>query len=206
MSAGEKIGRRQFAEGMALLSERYNRELSPGLSAVYLEEALAAGLTGDEFVAGVKGVIRECEFFPTSGQLVQFARPTMDPAVAAGEVFTAILNDRRLRHQAVAGEVWSIAAIADLYGEVAARAVLAVGGVRRLARLTEQDLPFVLRDYREAFASASRESLARHRVAHSIGAGVEQRRVASGATRAPAGLESVADVVARALPAGEPTP
>jgi hypothetical protein len=197
---GGRIGRTTFAQAIELLAERFQRPISPALSRVYLEHFLAADLTNDELTAGVKRALAECEFFPTAKQIEQFARPRVDPLTAGAAVFVALLNDGRVRDTTSGREVWSIVALREHYGEAAACAFVASGGVSRFRSMTETDEPHVRRGFARAYADYTFEAESRHHTDRAIAASVKRHELSRGQAAERGKLERVGDVAARALP------
>lgn len=205
-----KLTKRMFTEGVALLTARWpNQAMPPELSAIYAE--VLSVLTGEEFVAGVKRAVAECEFFPSAKQILELARPALPADVEAGAVFTQLLHDPHIRrHHPARGTWYDLEAVAESYGEAARLALIAIGGGTRLSLLTDDALPFVLREFKQNYVAFHAELGARGIVAR-LGAPVERPILAAPDARrrlaAPVPLADVAPSAVRdfrAAAAGDP--
>lgn len=138
-----------FAEGVALLAERWNREMSPELSATYYEQ-LTAELDDDAYIAGVKLTIRHLQFWPSIQDIIDRASPRPPERVDAGRIFTAILRSPEYTPR---GHFYDVARIQREHGTAAARAFQSIGGEARMLHLGERDVAFALREFTEAYVS-----------------------------------------------------
>lgn len=164
------ISLERFALGMGLLQSRWpKQEIGPELSAAYAE--YLADLTDDEFTIGVKRAVAELNFFPSAKEIKGFARPELPADVEAGAILTQILDDDEVKtYHPSAGAGLDLTKIGERYGMAAQMAVVAIGGVRRLARgVNDRDFPFVLDQFRDAYTGFAAEMRARGEVARLSG-------------------------------------
>lgn len=162
----DELTREVFAAGMALLAERWNREISPGLSRIYATALRDLG--GDLFVVGITRAIEEDEFFPSPKRIRTLAVPTAPADVRGAELFASICT---MGHHTPHGSYFDLDEIETVHGEAARRAIVAVGGSQRLRTLTEDATPFVLRDFAKAFAAFDLELSDRSTVARRLESG-----------------------------------
>lgn len=188
---------RVFAEGMALLAERWNREISPSMSRLYAEGLKDLG--AELFIVGVKLAIDQETFFPSPARIRELARPTVSADVRAGEMLGKVLA---AGVHGPNGRTWSLTTIAEKCGGAAARAYTAVGGGYRLAALTDADFPFLLRDFTKAFAAYADEAVASDAVTRRLEAERSAPQLGTGAKKqVGAGVSPIADIIAAAIPA-----
>lgn len=64
----------KFAVGMALLADRFGREVSDYVARGYLKVLNAAGMTDQEWEAATEHVFRHGRFFPSPQELIEGAR------------------------------------------------------------------------------------------------------------------------------------
>lgn len=143
-----------FGQGMGLLAERYNRDVSADLAGVYFEQ-LNAELDDDGFIRAVKLHIRAGSFYPTIDELLT-AGGAGAAAGEAGRLFTAIAASPS--YHPTAGSYYDLAAIERRHGTAAARALQTIGGVERLRRMDPRDRPFALKEYVAAYEDLIRAS------------------------------------------------
>lgn len=190
MTADDRLTATVFAEGMALMAERWNREISPTMSRLYATALRDLGAS--LFMVGVERAVTELTFFPSAKEIRDLARPGISAEVRAGEVFGKVLAAGvHTPH----GRRWDLETVEAQCGEAARRALVSIGGGRRLSDMTDDAFPFVLRDFTAAFAEYDRELSDRVAVDRLLTAFYA-------APRLPAGPSPVADVIVRALPAG----
>lgn len=190
MTADDRLTSTIFAEGMALMAERWNREISPTMSRLYATALRDLGAS--LFMVGVERAVTELTFFPSAKEIRDLARPGISAEVRAGEVFGKVLAAGvHTPH----GRRWDLETVEAQCGEAARRALVSIGGGRRLSDMTDDAFPFVLRDFSAAFAEYDRELVDRVAVDRLLTAFYA-------APRLPAGPSPVADVIAGALPAG----
>lgn len=171
---GGRLTKTVFAEGIGLISARWNREIDPQISAVMAEWLADHACTADEFITGVKRAIAEDEWPPNAKRILDLARPEPGPDARAGEAFDKI---RRLgKYVPPHGVRWSLDEIERECGEPARRALVSIGGPRRLADMTEESVPFVLKEFSKAFVDFDRE-LASRKSASTLLTRGEQRRL-----------------------------
>lgn len=141
-----------FAEGMALIAERWNREWGPNLQAVYYEQ-LTEALDDDQFIAGVKRCIRTAGLTPPSiQQIIDAGSPPPDETDEAAKAFRAILSAPD--YLPTRGAFFSTHTIEQRFGVVAARAFVGSGGERRWNGMSDADIPFALKDFTAAYRAA----------------------------------------------------
>lgn len=194
------ISRNIFAEGMGILAERFGREISPRLSAIYAETL--ADLSDDQFVAGVKRAAAELEFFPTAKQIRELGAPETDPALAAGLAFDRILTDSSLRSFAEGRTSLSIRRVAEDLGDVAATALAAIGGARRIDALLEDEAKFARAEFVKAFVAAHRDTRSRTKTEQLLAGRAKARELAAAGKRKP---EAIGQVLQRAIPSDTST-
>lgn len=174
-----KLTKTIFAEGIAMISDRWNRDVAASTSAVMAEWLAEHQCTGDEFIAGVKRAIAEDEWPPSAKRILELARPVASADVRAGEVFEQI---RGLgRYIVPHGTRWEIDEIERECGEAARRALISIGGPRRLVDMTDDAVPFVLRDFAKAFAEFDRELSSRATTVKLVARGEARRQLHAGA-------------------------
>lgn len=200
MNADDKLTATIFAEGMALLAERWNREISPVMSRLYATALRDLGAS--LFMVGIERAVTELTFFPSAKEIRDLARPTISAEVRAGEVFGKVLAaGTHTPH----GRRWDLDTVEAECGEAARRALVAIGGGRRLSDMTDDAFPFVLRDYAAAFVEYDRELSSRVAVDRLLTGASAAPRLTAGGSRTKAlgaGPSPVADVIAAAIPAG----
>lgn len=190
MSDADRLTAAIFAEGMALLAERWNREISPTMSRLYATALRDLGAS--LFMVGVERAVTELTFFPSAKEIRDLARPGISAGVRAGEVFGKVLAAGvHTPH----GRRWDVDAVETQCGEAARRALVSIGGGRRLSDMTDDAFPFVLRDFTAAFAEYDRELSDRVAVDRLLTAFYSARSLR-------AGPSPIAAVIVAALPAG----
>lgn len=171
---GGKLTKAIFAEGIGMIADRWNREVPPSTSAVMAEWLTEQQCTADEFITGVKRAIAEDEWPPSAKRILDLARPVASAEVRAGFVFAKIrsLGKYIVPH----GVRWNLDEIGRECGDSALRALVSIGGPRRLVDMTEESSHFLLRDFAKAFAEFEREEDARGLTTRLLERG-EQRRL-----------------------------
>lgn len=197
------IGARTFSYGMGLLTERYSREISAEMAKVYADSL--KDLENDEFIAAVKlAIARPGKFpsdFPSIDELRALARPSPTADVEAGEILMQILDDAECKsYTPQRGTSYLVGAIAERYGDAAARAFIGIGGTRRVIAMTDAALPFVLKEFRESYTGYAAEQASRA-AGMRIGAPVDRPRLAPGERSLR--LERMGDTIDRMLPPGD---
>lgn len=201
MTDGDKLTSTIFAEGMALLAERWNREISPTMSRLYATSLRDLGAS--LFMVGIERAVTELTFFPSAKEIRDLAQPGISPEIRGGEVFGKVLAAGvHTPH----GRRWDLDTVETQCGEAARRALVSIGGGRRLSDMTDDAFPFVLRDFTAAFAEYDRELSSRRAVDRLLTAGSSAPRITAGNGPRPkalgAGPSPIAAVIAAALPAG----
>ena len=197
------VRKQTFNYGMGLLAERYNREISAEMAALYAEQL--RDLDDAEFTAAVKlAVARPGKFpsdFPSIDELRALARPAVAATVEAGEILMRILSDARCKgYSPQAGTMYLLGPIAEHYGDVAARAFLGIGGTRRVIAMSDASLPFVLKEFRECYDGYAAEQASRA-AGMRIGAPVDRPRLAPGERTLR--IERAGGAIDRVLPPGD---
>lgn len=191
----DKLTATVFAQGMALLAERWNREISPGMSRIYANALKDLG--GALFIVGVTRAIEELTFFPSAAEIRKLARPEVAPEARAGALLASV--DACGVH-GPHGRTWSIATVTEKCGSAAALAFIAIGGGRRLAGMADADFPFALRDFAKALGEYSEQAIAKEIVARRLEAVRNDPALGAG-KQAARGLSPLADSIAAAIPA-----
>jgi hypothetical protein len=148
------IAAETFAQGIALLAERFRHEPSPAMCAVYYEQ-LSAELDDPHFVAAVKLVIRARDtayaYYPSIQDLIDAGRPPgVRPESEAGAIFTAIQANPLYSPER--GSFYHAGTVEERHGIAAAKAFNAIGGAARFNTLRTSDLPFALKEFCAAYA------------------------------------------------------
>jgi hypothetical protein len=154
-----KLTAEVFARGVGILSSRWNRDISPELSAVYAQWLAAARCTAEEFIAGATRAVAELEFFPSAKQILELGRPELDPSTAAGEVFVAVLKLRK--YIVPHGMRLALDDVEAELGSTACRALVSIGGPSRVIGLSDESFPFVLREFTRAYVAFDAEAQSR---------------------------------------------
>lgn len=170
-----------FSRAMGELADRFNRPLAPLTSRKYYA-TLNAELTTEEFVAAADIAFRDCTFWPSPKELIEFVKPTPDLDLEAGRAFEQL---RRLGEtHPTAGMCWRRADVEDLLGEAGVAAFDAIGANERLRGLTAQDLPWARREFIAAYKAAATDRGRIERAHHAL-VGAQRTHELSPPARAP---------------------
>lgn len=135
------IDRATFTKGMALLMDRFGRQLGTPTVAAYLE-ILDDELTTEEFAAAAREVFRRDTFFPSPQRFIDAVRG--DPRRAAETAWQAIMRDAR------AGRYPPLESLPP-----AVRAALKVAPMREIMSADDYQLSRLKRDFLEEHVRAS---------------------------------------------------
>lgn len=142
------ISREKFAYWCGVLSERFNRQLSPPTYGEYFAALTDAGLTDDELDKAMRHVFRCSIYWPSPKEIVAVVRPEL----SANTLFYR-LTAKPTGHGLV-GPFWEKTDIITRFGERAYAAFVDVGGNDRLRALTSQNENFVRREFERAYNAA----------------------------------------------------
>jgi len=163
-----------FAGGMAVLSDRFNRALLQQTQLMY-REILSRELTPQEFTAAVGVAFRECTFWPSPKELVEFIHPPANIALQGAQAFDRLLE---LGERGTGGAFWRKDRVADELGSAGEAAFAAIGANGRLRSIEISDLPWARREFIAAYKNAA-EQLAREDLAlRALSAGTAALRIA----------------------------
>lgn len=89
------ISEKKFAVGMALLADRFNRDVSAAVAKGYLGVLNAAGMNFEEWEAATEYVFRHNRFFPSPQELIEAARGSAEEAAERewGEIMRAFRDN-----------------------------------------------------------------------------------------------------------------
>ena len=127
-----------FGREMALLSERFNRQVSKPVMARYFE-TLNASLSTEQFEAAARTIFDHDTFWPAPVRFLEIAG--VDPSSEAEAAWELALAE------ASRGEAQPMSA----YDPAHAAALTAVGKNRRIGQTNEDRLPFVKREFIAAY-------------------------------------------------------
>lgn len=148
-----------FAEGIAVLSARWNREIPAALSGVMAEWLARQNCTADEYIAGVKRAAAELQFFPSAKEILELGRPELPGETAGAAVFAALLELRK--YVVPHGNRLALDDVEAQLGESARRALVAIGGSSRVINLTDEHYPFVCKEFSRHYAAFDAEAKSR---------------------------------------------
>jgi hypothetical protein len=129
-----------FGREMTLLADRFNRDISKPVIARYFE-FLNAHLATDEFVAAARVVFDHDQFWPAPVRFLEAAG--VDPKSEADAAWELSLSEARR----------GIARPLSEYDPGHAAALSAVGKNHRIGQTREDQLPFLKRDFVNAFVA-----------------------------------------------------
>lgn len=193
--------------GMQLLGEHFRRELSDGLSAIYLE-ALVPALEDDAFSTAVRVLIRErgpeFGYFPTVRDILTAAGGGADPAElarlkAADALTQAWENPSYSPH----GYYHDEPQLGAVHGDTFLRALRAIGGGRRLLHTTPQWFPALRREFLDMFTCYQRAASQGETYTRALESG---RASAARLRGQPVQIAGLAERNARALTSGAVPP
>lgn len=139
-----KLTPETFTDWWAVLCERFDRQPSQMLSALYFD-SLSARLTEDEFKRGASRVFESSRFWPTPEEIVREAR--------AGD------EDEALAQWAVCFRAMGgVSGKADKPDPVTVRIIAHLGGLGRLKDTTPDALAFVRRDFMALYRDLAERS------------------------------------------------
>lgn len=154
-----------FSRAMGELADRFNRPLAPLTSRKYYA-TLNAELSTEEFVAAADIAFRDCTFWPSPRELIEFVKPTLDLNLEATRAFEQLRKLGELHP--TAGMCWRRSEVEDRLGEAGVIAFDAIGANERLRGLTAQDLPWARREFIAAYKAASTDRERVERAHHAI--------------------------------------
>jgi hypothetical protein len=147
------IGKLVWEQGLALLSERFGRELSEGLAAAYALRIVPA-LDDDRFIAAVSYLVTERAtgfgYYPSAREILDAAGADggadaeAGQRAAAGEAISWLWNNPE--SNGVARYV-SERTAEQRFGVLARRALVAVGGGHRVLTTDARGFPFLRNEY-----------------------------------------------------------
>ncbi len=145
-----------FAEGLVRLQVLFGVELTKAQQHVYLEAL--SDLTDQEFTDGCRAL--EAHWapafgvkFPAPGVIRKYALPHRNRASEAGELFDRI---RSAGEYTPTGSRWTVGAIGEQFGPLAAEAFHAAGGSGAFAgEQDERSLPFLRKRFCEAYVASA---------------------------------------------------
>lgn len=151
-----------FGEGMAILTDRFNRSLHPATSRLYFQ-ILSGELDTEQFEVGVRMSVRYSQFWPSPQQIIDYAIPEENPDFEAIEAFEKIRN----LGEVIPGRtmVWRLDKVREL-GEPAVAGFKAIGSNEGMQNLESKNLRWM----REAFITTYKLKLSEIRQAQRIAA------------------------------------
>lgn len=145
------IDKKIFATAMSILADRFNRPLHEATIRAY-RDVLSRDLTTEEFVAAVDLAFRDCTFWPSPREIIEFVKPVPDLNLEAARAFDEVLG---LGFPHPAGTCWSRETIETTVGEYAAKAFSAIGAQGRLRNISADDMPWARREFVTAYRGAA---------------------------------------------------
>lgn len=144
-----------FLHWIAVIADRIGRPLAGPTQRAY-HDYLSARLTTQEFAAAAERLFAEHAFntWPGPGEFVRLARPEPPHALAAGDAFRRILTECGER-QPGRPSTYAAAVVEERLGQAARIAFLAVGGSARFARCTDDEEPWLRKEFVQQYAGAA---------------------------------------------------
>ena len=128
------MNKRTFAENMTILSEAFDKEITPALTKIYWDRLGDA--SDEQFMKAVVAHIETERFFPRVADLVD-------------KIKGSSLDNK---HEAWASVVRALRDSSNMnLPESVMDAVNAIGGARSLGQMTERDLEFKKKDFFEVY-------------------------------------------------------
>ncbi len=156
------IDRKIFAVGMGVLAERFRTEIAGPAQKGY-HTILSEELNDEEFQIAVKLAFRHSQFWPSPQQLIDFVRPPANHAVNAGIAFERLLDAGEILVQG-RPKCWRREVVHRM-GKAVLVGFDAIGGNDRLREYEARELPFIRRDFVEAYKATFAESEAELQIA-----------------------------------------
>lgn len=144
------IDKELFAQTMSALADRFNRPLAgPTLKAYY--HALSAELSEDDFRAAVNIAFRDCTFWPSPKDLIEFVHPEPDLDLEGSLKFDQVRAAGK--NQPGFGMQWKRTDVM-LCGEPALAAFASIGGNERMRSMQGDDIAWARREFITAYKAA----------------------------------------------------
>lgn len=133
-----------FAEGMGKLGAAFNRPLTEAMLTVF-GGVLSPRLSTEQWAHAVTRAIESESYFPPPAVLLRYGAGDRGLAAAAGDAYQAIVDlFERGKHLG-----WRD--VRERFGHAAAEAFIAAGGSKAFEWCEPTNLPFRLRDFKQAF-------------------------------------------------------
>ena len=110
-------------------------------------------LTDEQWMKAVNRCLDTETFFPAIATLRNYGKPPEPTEAQAVAVFEQVVECREYRPN---GSIWHLRKIRETLGPAAAEGFAAAGGQAAFAWLAERDLPFVRKNFVEAYTAAVR--------------------------------------------------
>jgi hypothetical protein len=146
------IERQVFNAWMAVLADRFNRPFeAPTIKVWYA--ILTQELSTTEFETAAAVAFRQCPYWPSPKELIEFVRPQCDHRSEAAEKFREL---QELAETTTPGvRFWRADVIEANLGSLALSAFRRIGGNERLRNLDAGDFQYARRDFIEMYATSA---------------------------------------------------